>query len=237
MRTVVALFSLLVAACANGPGRADDAQARATFDRIETALLDASVLRVDYSIKAAGALSAALEGDLVAQQPARASVRAAGTFAGAATDLRFVADGKRMRGGSAQQSFDEPVPVALHEGLLVGLLRMGVLHNLAVLSGGARPDWTDGSIRDHVVAHSFAFGRDQTQDESVASIAYALDVNGSPAGEVKLWYDTARHLPLRREQVVHFEAGDMRVEEMYRIEVDGMIGPCRFDVAALDSQD
>ena len=231
MRVLLLVMAALGAGCATTPSDRDDPRARAAFETIEQTMLDATVLRADYAITSEGAFSAQLDGDLVAQKPGRAALSADGMFAGTDVALRLAADGERLRGSSGTQGFDEPAPPALLEGLVVGLLRMGVLHNLAMLSGGAPPDRTDGTVRDWVVPHSFAFAPGDAGEG--AAISFALEVAGAPAGEVVLHYDPATNLPLRREQVVRFETGDMRVTERYEIETGGMIGPCRFDVAAI----
>lgn len=237
MRAFVSALALIAAGCATAPAGGNDPAAAQAFDAIETALLDAPVLRVDYEIAARGALEATLAGDLVVQKPALAALRADGAFAGNEVALRLVADGERLRGGTGSRRFEVPAPAELHQGLLVGLLRMGALHNLAMLSGGSPPEWTDGSVSERVVAHSFAFVDRERGEEGTNALSYLIDVNGAPAGEVTLWYDPERNLPLRRAQVVHFEFGDMQVEERYVIETGGIIGPCRFDAASIEAQD
>lgn len=220
------LVVTLATGCATGS--ANDPRAEAVFASIENALLSARVLRVDYEISAEGAIGARLDGDLVAQHPHRAALRADGVFAGADMELRLAANGEQMRGSSGAAGFTAVQPPALIEALVVGWLRMGVLHNLALLSGGAPPDRADGTVRDWVVPHSFAFV--DGPRAGARAISFALDVSGSPAGEVVLHYDPATNFPTRREQVVHFDTGDMRVTEDYRVETDGMIGPCRFAI-------
>lgn len=227
MLRIVLPIVLLATGCAGTP--ANDESAEAAFAALEAQLLDAAVLRVDYVVTAEGAIGASLSGDLVTQKPSLAALRAHGDFAGESKLMQLSADGVQMRGGSGAATFSSAVPAALHEGLLLGLLRMGVLHNLAMLSAGAPPDATDGGVRDWVVPSAFAWLDSGPGDNAVErGLAFELSVNGSPAGEVRLWFDSVRNLPLRREQIVHFEHGDMRVTEHYDIETGGIVGPCRF---------
>ncbi|MBT8132805.1 MAG: hypothetical protein KJO35_11085, partial [Gammaproteobacteria bacterium] len=208
---------------------AGDKEAAQAMQRIEQALLSAKVLRIEYEIEATGVVEAKLSGDLLMQQPALAAIRASGDFNEAATDVRLVANGERMKGGSEQRSFDEKMPVDLRNGLLLGLTRMGMLHNLAMLVSGAAPQGTDGSVQDWAQAKVLNWQK-RNNEKNTQSIAFLLDVGGEPAGEVVLTYDNESGLPVGRRQTVHFATGDMQVTERYRIRTGGIIGPCRFSL-------
>ena len=107
---------------------------------------------------------------------------------------------------------DVPRPAGLAAALVVGLTRMGVLHNLAMLVGGAAPARAEGGVEDWV----------QTVDHRPLSpapaegeaICFGLRVEGEPSGEATLWLD-ADGMPTRREQIVPFPEGEMRVVERY----------------------
>ncbi|NNM21429.1 MAG: hypothetical protein HKO55_09185 [Gammaproteobacteria bacterium] len=234
VRMCVLLLSLAFCACVATPVK--DKKAQATLARIEQQLLDARVLRIDYEIEARGAVSADISGDLLMQQPALAALRATGDFATQPVQPMLVADGTTMRGGTASY-FSQPAPAQLRDGLLLGLTRMGVLHNIAMLTQDAPPDATDGSIRDWVtVANVRAIDQPRRiGGRTVAGLHFDLIVAGEPAGAVTLWYEPDTALPVAREQLVQFETGEMRVVERYTVSIDGIIGPCRFDTGALTS--
>lgn len=220
----------LLSGCAGVP--AGDDSARTAFAEIEAAVLATRVLRVNYEIEARGAIEASQTGDLVLQKPAMAAIDSAGVFAGAAVRPQLVSDGIRLRGGAEPKFFERPLPADLHSGLLLGLTRMGVLHNLAMLTQGAPPDGTDGAVREWVVPGAFVWQAQSRRIDGVAvrGIGFDIAVGGRPAGKAVLWYDPESRLPVAREQLVRFDSGDMRVIERYEIETDGMIGPCRFDL-------
>ncbi|MBT8132644.1 MAG: hypothetical protein KJO35_10275, partial [Gammaproteobacteria bacterium] len=182
-----------------------------------------------YDIAASGAIGAVFNGDLVTQMPGLMALRAEGVFAGDKVTPVMISDGEFFRLSNGGGAIEEPASTDFRAGILLGLLRMGILHNLANLSVATAPDGIDGKVRQWVQVNSFSWHKPVTTGETGAAIGFDLQVGGKPAGRVVLWYDQATHLPLKREQVVHFETGEMRVVEQYRIETDGMIGPCRFD--------
>ena len=227
------LFLVCVSGCANRP--VNDKSAQAAFQAIEGRLLSASVLRVDYEVEARGAVAANITGDLVMQKPMLAAVNASGDFAGADVAPMLVSDGERMRGGVAPDYFEQEQPPDLRDGMLIGLLRMGILHNLATLTQGSPPEGTDGRVRKWVKAKGFGWRPEtrSSQGSQLRGISFMLEVGGEPAGDVVLWYDEVSGLPVEREQVVHFDNGDMHVSERYAVEIDRVVGPCRFDLDSI----
>lgn len=224
------LALMVLQGCASTP--AGDKSAQKAYMAIEDKLMSTPVLRVDYEIEAHGLISADIDGDLVMQKPDLAAISANGVFISGDVAPTLIADGKKMRGGNALPYFDHAVPEDLRTGLLIGLMRMGILHNLATLSQGLPPEGTDGDVREWVVAQDFQWQTlsRQSGDVELRGIGFSIYVDGEPAGDVVLWYDPISGLPVERVQVVHFPSGDMYVNERYTIETDGMIGPCRFDL-------
>ena len=186
-----------------------DAEAR--FLELEQSLLRAKNVSMKISITSSGAVHSSLEGNLRLSEPNQAYLDFKGEFDGKRVEIRLDSQGDRMFGGSADKSFEEDTPPALNEGIVLGLTRMGILHNLAMLSAGAPPDGTDGNVRDWVQARDFSY------DEASKAIQFEIVVSGTPSGEVELWVDENTGLPKRRKQTVHFPEGDMHVEEVYEM--------------------
>ncbi len=234
MRTLAILIVVLAAGCATAPGAPADNSAAQAFEHLEQNLLEAAVLRVNYTVQARGAVEAELSGDLVMQKPALAALSAEGSFAGGPVAPELVVDGARMRGRARpqQDGFEAAQPADLRNGMLLGLMRMGILHNIAMLSGNLPPDATSGNVRDWVIASNFAWqpGNRTIDGVPVRGIGFDLTVGGVASGTVVLWYDPASDLPVAREQRVGFEKGEMKVIERYAVETGGIIGPCRFDL-------
>lgn len=180
------------------------------FADLETRLLGAQSVQIRFDITAEGSNTATLRGMLVLSADGKARVEARGSFAGEAGELVFTSDGRTMKGERGGKRFELPTGKALQESVLLGLTRMGLLHNLAVLWGGRPPDLADGGIREWVVAADVT----DASTDVAKGLGFDLTVQGTPMGEATLVLDAAGW-PTERTQTVHFPNGDMKVVERY----------------------
>lgn len=179
------------------------------FAALEARLDAAQSVEIEFGITAEGVVAAELDGRLRLEAGRALTLTANGVFAGESIDVAADADSMYLwldNGGLDTLRTERPD--ALDEAVLVGLTRMGLLHNLARLTTGRRPDHAEqGGVREWVTVDEFAEAQD--------GIAFALTVAGQPAGTAVLTLDAAG-LPARREQRVAFPEGEMRVIEHYR---------------------
>jgi hypothetical protein len=192
-----------------------------TLTAVETRLTTED-FHVAFSITAAGAVQATLTGEVFAQGDLL-RLRAVGRFADRDVDITLLGDGERLRGRDAgRDTIDLPQPPQLREAVVVGLVRMGVLHNVARLMNGRPPDHADGGVAEWVqmrdpVAEVVVEPTALSQEAEAGSpVSFALQVAGAPAGRATLWLDAAEGWPLERHQVVDFPGGQMQVREVYR---------------------
>jgi len=194
----------------------EDRSGREAFDGLEAHLLRERPLRLGFQITAEGAIGASLGGTLTLGEDGGVELLAAGRFRDEPVRLTLRSDGERLVGGSGEREFSIESPPALHEALVLGLTRMGLLHNLAVLVGGAPPDRAEGGVRAWVQVEEVsrecgdALGADGGE-----ALCFAVVVSGSRVGRATLVVDSRTGLPLRREQTVQFPGGEMRVIEEY----------------------
>jgi hypothetical protein len=177
---------------------------------LEQRLLSADVLSIRFTATAEGAFTAALMGTMDIEG-AQVDLKASGDFGDAPVTLELVTDGQVMQGTSGARRFRDAQPPALRESLLLGLTRMGVLHNLARLTSAAPPDHASGGVTEWVQARSVWA---DTTGEHI-TLRFDIHVDGSPAGSATLRLDRATGLPVDREQVVNFPGGSMTVREKY----------------------
>ncbi len=201
MRT---LFLMLLATACQG---ARPAPATRGLADVEAALLAPRPLRIGFEVVAEGAVAVEVSGTLLLDGGARSRLDVAGTFQGEAVEVTRVCDGQRCGGriaGEAQPPTAQPGGV--REAWVLGFTRMGILHNVAVATGGGAPDHAGGDVGAWLRAEN------ATHDDEWLS--FDLVVGGEPSARARLRLGE-EGWPARREQSVAFPEGEMRVLETY----------------------
>jgi hypothetical protein len=181
---------------------------------LEDGLLAAETVALEFDIVAEGAFEANLVGWLRFEQSGALELEAQGSFGREPVTLTLSARDGRMAGGGTRARFDESVPPAVREALVIGLTRMGILHNLARLVAGVPPDRASGGVRDWVEVREIAWTDDVEVGER--GVRFEIWVAGQPAGEATLGLNGHGQV-VGRNQVVRFPGGEMLVRERYRI--------------------
>jgi hypothetical protein len=181
----------------------------AAFKALEERLLNAREVKLGFHVTAVGAVSADIHGTLEMETGAGIMLQGRGTFAGDGVDLELRADNYQVEFGNRSDRIVTDTPRKLHEAMLIGLTRMGILHNLARLAGNTLPDHAEGGVRDWVLVDSFTVNL-----QCDAAISFAIIVAGEPSGSAILEIAPAGQ-PVERHQTVHFPNGEMRVVERY----------------------
>ena len=215
-----ALLAALLLASAVAEAQEDGAVLMA---RLEARLLAARHVAIEATIESRGVVPSVLKGRSELLDRNRASWTYAGSFAGAAADLALVADGRAVQLKNGALAREEPVASESNRALLIGLTRMGLLHNLARLTGLRAADHAHGGVEQWVRLDSFrptTFAQGG-ELEGMMSFGFDLVVAGQHSGSARLWLDPASGLPRRRTQTVRFPQGEMTVIEDYtRFEVE-----------------
>jgi hypothetical protein len=207
MRIIAALALAAVAACAaEKPVVLPAVDPGQTFlDELETRLLRAKTVHVQGRAGSTGAIASDLAFELFLGDGQKARLEAKGTFAGKPVDAWFVCDGTSMAVRGKEKTAAAP---EVRDAVVVGLVRMGILHNLARLSGGDAPDHADGHVRDFVRAERGRAG------EPATDVTYDVVVRHKVMGEAVLSL-TAEAKPKARTAVVRFDEGEMKATEQY----------------------
>ena len=207
---------LVLAGCQGappGPGIPEDpAQA---IVALESCLRDASAVGFVTSAKAEGVVTADLDGT-ASWSAAAVAIAAAGTFVDRPADLHLTLEDGTLRGGNGTHEFTSEAPAELREALVLGMTRMGILHNLARLAGAMPPDHADGGAADWLTYEAARWGDGSEVDGQPARpLDFTVLIEGAPVAEARVWLRTDDGLPVRREQTVRFPQGDMVVVETY----------------------
>lgn len=213
-------FALLVAclvppALAQEPGRGSTELVQS----LEARLLSARQVRIEARIVATGVVSAALAGETVLRQMNQGSFRYSGTFNDQRIDVHYEADGPRFEISNNGQSRKGKVAVATNRALVLGMTRMGLLHNIVRATSLDAPDHAFGGVENWITLDGFLPTTFAQVGElaGLPSLGFELLVNLEPSARVRLWLAPDSGLPRRREQTVEFPTGEMRVVETYTL--------------------
>jgi hypothetical protein len=174
---------------------------------LERRLLRATNAHVSADVRSEGAVRSALSVELHLGEGQRARLEVKGVFEGREVSARFVSDGTTMQVRGKPAS---PAAPELRDALVLGFVRMGILHNAALLIGGAIPDHADGGVHAWVKAERARAGTPARE------VGFVVVVRREVMGEAVLTLDESAR-PLRRRQLIHLEEGDLQVEESYPV--------------------
>jgi hypothetical protein len=218
LATLLAILLLATPLAAQDGARWLAMDAPEALQTLETFLLDAPEASVAFTATAEGAFSADILGSIHLGPGAEARLASGGTFGGRDVAPGLDSRDGRLAGGSAgwrEPDFEVPAPPALREALVLGLARMGIMHNLAMLSAGRQPDRADGDPGAWVTVTDVRWTDDAERQPGTATLTFTVVVDGRPAGEAVLHLDGTTGLPSRREQTVRFGEQEMTVVERY----------------------
>lgn len=184
--------------------------------QLEDRLNGASQVEFEFAINSAGAVISHLTGRVRWVRDGEFTLTAEGEFAGQPQQLELRGDASTLTTLVAgSESWSGARPPELIVALVRGLSHMGLLHNLAMLTGGKPPDHADAGAREWLVAEDFEFGPTETREGvELRPLEFMMIVGGQPVSRATLWLD-ADGLPVERYQAVEFPEGEMRVVERY----------------------
>lgn len=183
----------------------------------ERTLVDAPV-RSRFHVRSSGAFDSRFVGSLV-MEGERVRISAAGRFGGRPVEVSLVADGARMRGEGGARSFDLPQPPHLREVLGVSIVRMGLLHTLAMLVAGRPPDVPEDDARTWLVltpqpgAPTVAVMEPHHANLPTDPITFRTSVAGDESISATVWIEEA--VLLERQQTTRFDEETMEVLEAF----------------------
>lgn len=189
---------------------------RTFVDELEQRLLRARTARIDAVMIASGAVNAELSARLVLGEGQRARFDVEGTFEKRPVKTWFLCDGDTMhvRGEPGRGVRGAPCAAEIREAFVLGFVRMGLLHNAALIIGGEIPDHAHGNV------HNWVRAERARSLEPATDIAFDVVVKTEVMGDAVLSLDNQAR-PVKRTQTVSFEEGTMHVVETYpRFDLD-----------------
>lgn len=177
----------------------------AAFGGLEEQLGAARRVEITTQIQSVGYFQADLTATYDIERELKVSIAVEGTVAGSPVSASWTSHDIRDDRDTDIQS-----PVWA-DAVLIGITRMGALHNLARILEKQDPDHGNGDVRTWVEVDQIVWKGDEPRTQT---LEFDIIVSGIPSAEGELTLDT-RGLPLRREQLVSFDGVAMRVVEHY----------------------
>lgn len=214
----LARAAALAALAGVGGAAAQGEDPAALMAQLEARVLAAPRVRIDADIEARGLVNASLKGHSEMLERNRATLAFSGQFDGRDAVLGLSADGRLLKLNAGDKKKNEWVSPESNRALLVGLLRMGLLHNVARLRELQGPDHAQAGVAQWVVLDGFTPTTYAQVGElaGMPSFGFEVLVDGGLAGRGRLWLDPDTGLPRRRQLTVRFTQGEMTVVEDYR---------------------
>lgn len=226
MRWTVLVCGAALSACMSGPRAIPDTVVG--LERLKTSeeiLLNTPNLTVKFEIESQGENPAKMSGTLHLFEGNKLHLVSEGHFK--SDQVQITVDSRDPTGtnrtlskGPSASSFRDPPQGKLREAIVLGLMRMGLLHNLAVLTMDRPVDKAEGGFAEWVKPLAPTDGHsDQINGISCRRVDFHIDVEGRDMGEASVCIADATGLPIQRKQTVHFPQGDMTVVESLTWEV------------------
>ena len=211
----------LALGCASGPRPMPGGLTPAERLAFSEDVLRASQVRGTFELDSHGAHESHFTGTLDLTGSNALVLAAEGRLDGA--DVKLTLDSS---GGEPNRSVSRGPSVSGHQGgpsehlneaVVIALVRLGLLHDLALLSDDEMVAKAEGGVREYVVAQEVKdVGPDQVDQEPCHRLDFVVALEGKPGGEATVCLSDATSLLLQRRQTVHAKSGDMTVTERFK---------------------
>lgn len=197
---------------------APDLDVRAAVVDLEDRMMNRGPVGFRWEVKSTDPFPAKLRGTLRFEYRNVLHLEGEGTLKDAPFVPALQSNDERMEGGTRTKGFDVETPVELRRSIVVGFIRMGILHNVVRVGNGLPPDHADGGVDTWVTLENLRAEAPPLPDgPATRKILFDLSVQGQRAGSGTLEVAIATGWPIRRTQTVNFAAGQMEVEETYQV--------------------
>ena len=180
---------------------------------LEALLMRAGRFDVKAHIVSAGAVASDLTADVGVANAGIVVIRMKGTMQGKPDHAVLRTDGVvTMIGKDGKETRLQPGK-SMRQSVQFGLVRVGLWHNLLLLSHGEQPEHNQGGILQWADVANVRY-TDQTK-KGMTGLSFDVIIEGSRAGHATLWLDDASKMPIRREQSITVDGKTIKTVEEY----------------------
>jgi hypothetical protein len=203
------LLTIMFCATLLGCGTTPEDTARGPFNALEARLLAAENVSFSFRVISEGVISGDLRGTVSASSSGSLTIDASGMFIGRELQMRLTTTSDSLRMVTSEMSNTVARQDETFAAVVLGLTRMGIMHNLAQLSTVSPPDHGDVGMEDWVWVDNFG----DAQVGEYMGISFDLFVDGENTSSGIIAIEDG--VPVHRRQVVDFPGGSMIVTETY----------------------
>ncbi len=212
MRQFLFLFlATILLGCTSAP--AEDPEA--AFTTMEQRLLAASSISFDFQVAVEGVLEGAFTGSASVASDGALTIHAEGRFIERDLVMDLSTDADSIRMVTSEMSDVVPRQSDTFNAVVVGLTRMGFMHNLAALTTVSPPEQGEGGIQTWVTVTNFS---ESEVGEYSSGVAFDIFIEEERSSSAVLAIIDG--VPALRRQVVSFPGGEMIVTEEFSNLVD-----------------
>lgn len=217
---------ILLGGCAVGPRPVpSSAKAIDRFSQAEDVMLTGKKLTATFELDSKGENAAHLTGTLELLEGNAMHLVAEGNFKSDPVQLEL--DSRDPTGttrtttkGPSVSSHRDPPASKLREAVTVGLSRMGLMHNLALLSLDQPLEKVEGGVTEWAKAIGVKDGASESINGEVCRrVEFDVQVDGTRMGEASVCIADSTGLPLQRNSTIHFPTGEMTLVETFKWKV------------------
>jgi hypothetical protein len=183
------------------------------FESLEAFLARAGRFDLKAHVVSSGAVASDLTADVGVANTGIVAIRMHGTLDGKPDNIVLRTDGVvTMVTKDGQDTRLQPGR-SMREAVQLGFLRVGLWHNLLLLSHGSQPEHHQGGIKQWADVGNLHYAT--TSRAGVTGVAFDVLIENKKAGTATLWIDDSTKLPVKREQTIVLDGKKIHTVEEY----------------------
>ena len=208
---ITTILAMLLVAVAGFSQATETAEQR--FRDFEALLTRAGRFDLKAHVVSSGVVGSDLTADVGVANDGIVVIRMKGTLNGKPDDVVLRTDGiVTMVGRDGEQTRLQPGK-SMRQAVQLGFARVGLWHNLMLLSHGKQPEHNEGGILQWTDVANVRYA--SPQKKGLTGLTFDVVIEGTRVGEATLWFDDVSTMPVRREQAITIDGKTIKTVEDY----------------------
>ena len=183
------------------------------FESLEALLARAGRFDLKAHVVSTGAVTSDLNADVGVANSGIVAIRMRGTLEGKPDNVVLRTDGVvTMVTKDGADTRLQPGH-GMREAVQLGFARVGLWHNLMLLSRGLQPEHHEGGIKQWADVSNVRFASSTRQ--GLTGLTFDVLIEGKNVGTATLWIDDASKMPVKREQTIILDGKKVQTVEDY----------------------